>query len=388
MKIPRIAHALSNINEEYLAQSEQTSKHQINKRKIAAIAACTVIVLSGAVTAILHFAYSDMLNTEKYTVILNEASAHEWRWEDKTDYEKFPVVKFNSNEYRARANCVSEALIENNLGSCTAENNDIYTNTDYTDEFEVYKITDISEQYLIAVKMNGVYYVYIKSDNNDFPQNFTELLNGTGLEKHLGFSRFSVKEKNGNDENYHKLTNEADIWTYLSKCDGATLVTEDYDYYDAEKTVSFTATSEPLGIYKKSFKITSDGYVWTNIFDYAVVYDIGEKQALEIIEYALSNSTETDFEPYELYFSGTVTEINDKYIVVDDSVLKYNKKDGVSVKIYLDNLRIRRAVKYEELNVGDIVSVTYADDIENNEIFGAYDIAKGKLVGSHVMTAE
>lgn len=383
MKIPRIAHALSNIDEEYLAQSEQIKKQKIKKSTIAAIAACTVIILSGAITAILYFA-----NSDKYTVILNESLAHEWRWEDKTDYEKFPVVKFNSNEYRARANCVSETLIEKNIGSCTAENNDIYTNTDYTDEFEVYKITDISDRYLIAVKMNGVYYVYIKSDNNDFPQNFTELLNGTGLEKHLGFSRFSVKEKNGNDENYRKLTNEADIWTYLSKCDGATLVTEDYNYYDAEKTISFTATSEALGIYKKSFKITSDGYVWTNIFDYSVVYYIGETQAREIMEYAMSNSTETEFEPYELYFSGTVTEINEQYLVVDNSVLKYNKKDGISVKIYLDDLRIRRAVKYEELNVGDIVRVTYADDIENNEIFGAYDIAKGRLVDYDVIIAE
>lgn len=383
MKIPRIAHALSNIDEEYLAQSEQIKKQKIKKSTIAAIAACTVIILSGAITAILHFA-----NSDKYTVILNESLAHEWRWEDKTDYEKFPVVKFNSNEYRARANCVSEALIEKNIGNCTAENNDIYTNTDYTDEFEVYKITDISDRYLIAVKMNGVYYVYIKSDNNGFPQNFTDLLNGTGLEKHLGFSRFSVKEKNGNDENYRKLTNEADIWTYLSKCDNATLVTEDYNYYDAEKTISFTATSEALGIYKKSFKITSDGYVWTNIFDYSVVYYIGETQAREIMEYAMSNSTETEFEPYELYFSGTVTEINEQYLVVDNSVLKYNKKDGISVKIYLDDPKIRRAVKYEEPNVGDIVRVTYADDIENNEIFGAYDIAKGRLVDSDVIIAE
>lgn len=382
MKIPRIAHALSNIDEEYLAQSEQIKKQKIKKSTIAAIAACTVIILSGAITAILHFA-----NSDKYTVILNESLAHEWRWEDKTDYEKFPVVKFNSNEYRARANCVSEALIEKNIGSCTAENNDIYTNTDYTDEFEVYKITDISDRYLIAVKMNGVYYVYIKSDNNDFPQNFTELLNSTGLEKHLGFSRFSIKEKN-NDENYRKLTNEADIWTYLSKCDGATLVTENYNYYDAEKTISFTVTSEALGIYKKSFKITSDGYVWTNIFDYSVVYYIGETQAREIMEYAMSNSTETEFEPYELYFSGTVTEINEQYLVVDNSVLKYNKKDGISVKIYLDDPKIRRAVKYEEPNVGDIVRVTYADDIKNNEIFGAYDIAKGRLVDSDVIIAE
>lgn len=382
MKIPRIAHALSNIDEEYLAQSEQIKKQKIKKSTIAAIAACTVIILSGAITAILHFA-----NSDKYTVILNESLAHEWRWEDKTDYEKFPVVKFNSNEYRARANCVSEALIEKNIGSCTAENNDIYTNTDYTDEFEVYKITDISDRYLIAVKMNGVYYVYIKSDNNDFPQNFTELLNSTGLEKHLGFSRFSIKEKN-NDENYRKLTNEADIWTYLSKCDGATLVTENYNYYDAEKTISFTATSEALGIYKKSFKITSDGYVWTNIFDYSVVYYIGETQAREIMEYAMSNSTETEFEPYELYFSGTVTEINEQYLVVDNSVLKYNKKDGISVKIYLDDPKIRRAVKYEEPNVGDIVRVTYADDIKNNEIFGAYDIAKGRLIDSDVIIAE
>lgn len=387
MKIPRIAHALSNIDEEYLAQSEQIKKQKIKKSTIAAIAACTVIILSGAVTAILHFANSNKLNTDKYAVILNESLVHEWRWEDKTDYEKFPVVKFNSNEYRARANCVSEALIEKNLGSCTAENNDIYTNTDYTDEFEVYKITDISERNLIAVKMNGVYYVYIKSDNSDFPQNFTELLNSTGLEKNLVFSRFSIKEKN-NDENYRMLTNEADIWIYLSKCDGATLVTDDYNYYDAEKTISFTATSEALGIYKKSFKITSDGYVWTNIFDYAVVYYIGEKQAREIIEYALSNSTETEFEPYELYFSGTVTEINEQYLIVDNSVLKYNKKDGISVKIYLDDPKILRAVKYEKLNIGDIVRVTYTDEIKNNEIFGAYDIAKGRLVDSDVIIAE
>ena len=47
-----------------------------------------------------------------------------------------------------------------------------------------------------------------------------------------------------------------------------------------------------------------------------------------IIEYAMNNSDEAEFSPYALTVSGTLTEIGNGYILIDDTVLCKNAEDG------------------------------------------------------------
>lgn len=59
----------------------------------------------------------------------------------------------------------------------------------------------------------------------------------------------------------------------------------------------------------------------TNILNYSCSYFIGKDAAEKIIEYAMNNSDEAEFSPYALTVSGTLTEIGNGYILIDDTVL-------------------------------------------------------------------
>ena len=65
--------------------------------------------------------------------------------------------------------------------------------------------------------------------------------------------------------------------------------------------------------------MTADGYIRTNIFDYAYIFRIGEEAAEDIISYAKKNGVETEAEPYAYTLAGTITDIADGYIYLDDS---------------------------------------------------------------------
>lgn len=375
MKIPRIAFALENTDETYLKQSEKTVKS--HKKAVFTIAACFVLIVTCGI--ILHFVKDNtkpnpsVTEEYKYNVLIT-SNAIEWPWEYKTDYEKFSTVKYNNKKYHSRGNLIEDSFIEKLLGDSQAEGYDIYTYTTKTASFEVYKIHNISEEYLIAVKMNGSYYVYIASDGSS-PQTLGDLLSVCGLKETLKFDKFSQNTQN--TSKYFVLTEETDIYNFLLQCTDAPLTENNNDI--TTDGISFTATSEALGIYKKVFTVTEDGYIWTNILDYALIYNIGTQKAQEIINYALKNSEESEAEVYELHLYGKITEMNENYITVDDSVLRYDESRGVTTKVLLNDIKVTRCIEFGNLSIGDIVSVTYRTEALNNTITSAVSIDKGQI---------
>lgn len=146
--------------------------------------------------------------------------------------------------------------------------------------------------------------------------------------------------------------------------------------------MSFTVTSEALGVYKQVVYISEDGYFATNILDVACTYYIGEKAALTIIKYAKENSVETKFEPYEQTIAGIVIEKNEGFILVDDSGLCVNEQDGKIYKLPTDDIRIKRCMEFEDVQMGDIVVISYYGNIiDDNEISGVYSMHKGMIDG-------
>ena len=130
-------------------------------------------------------------------------------------------------------------------------------------------------------------------------------------------------------------------------------------------------------------------YFATNIFNYSYIYYIGSEAAEKIIKYAEQNSVSTTVEPYEFTVAGTLVEVGNGYIVIDDSVLCKNKEDGKVYKIDTSDLRIKRCIDNEIVKVGDVVVVKYNGEISDiNEVAGAYSINKGTLVESEPVILE
>ena len=397
MKTPRISEAIGNLPED-LVNGAVTYKRTSKKKsfiKWGSIAACFMVTVMAAALIVPMFLGGDPISIggidrDYKGVISGSEGDIEFPWEYKLTYEKYYTVKYNGNDYRTRARAINDSLLGEVLGTCTAQGVDSYTDKTYTETFDVRKINGVSEEKMIAVGMDNEYYVYF-NDEVKCPTTFGELLDAYNLSETLPLIKFSVNE-GYKEKGYYQITDDEYIWQVLSECRNAEFYAENDKWSRGDRNyLSFTATSEELGVYKKVFYITEDGYVSTNVFNYSYVYYIGEDAANKIITHAKSNATEAEREQYEYTIAGTITEIGDGYVLIDDTVLCKDKNDGMVFKILTEDLIIRRYLECTNIKVGDTVAVKFQTEIvlgEDNTVGGAISMYKGKVTDSGMAVPE
>ena len=397
MKTPRISDAIGNLPED-LVNGAVTYKRTSKKKsfiKWGSIAACFMVMVMAAALIVPMFNSGDPISIggidrDYKGVISGSEGDIEFPWEYKLTYEKFYTVKYNGNDYRTRTRAINESLLGEVLGTCTAQGVDSYTDKTYTETFNVRKIKGVSEERMIAVGMDNEYYVYF-NDEVKCPATFGELLDAYNLSETLPLVKFSVNE-GYKEKGYYQITDDEYIWQVLSECRNAEFYAENDKWDRGDRNyLSFTATSEELGVYKRVFYITEDGYVSTNVFNYSYVYYIGEDAANKIITHAKSNATEAEREQYEYTLAGTITEIGDGYILLDDTVLCKDKNDGMVFKVLTEDLIIRRYLECTNIKVGDTVAVKFQTEIvlgEDNTVSGAISMYKGKVTDSGMAVPE
>ena len=402
MTIPRIAHAIGYLDDDLVSGAQNESnqlKEESGKMRVwikwtSAAACLAVLVMAGAL--ILSQFLGGTATTVggidrnyKNTVIGSEGDI-EFPWEYKLIYEKFPTVTYGEKEYLTRARPIGEALLEEQLGSCAAKGVDSYTNKIYREEFEVRKIKGVSQERMIAIGMDGSYYVYF-NQSAEPPHTLGELLDTYGLSDSLPLTKFSVNE-GYREKGYYQISDDAYLWQILSDCRDAEAY-GDADHWNRgdQNYLSFTATSEALGVYKKVFYVTEDGFISTNVFNYRYVYEIGQEKAQQIIDYAKSNATEAPREEYQYTIAGTLTEIGDGYILIDDTVLCKKPSEGMVFRILTEDLQIRRYLECGSFKIGDNVAVNFQDEIvlgEDHTVSGAISMYRGTLADGNLAVAE
>jgi len=209
----------------------------------------------------------------------------------------------------------------------------------------------------------------------------------------LHLERYAVCEGH-KDKGYYEVLDDSSVWQILSECADAKRVENEDDWswgMGDRNYLSFTITSEALGIYKKVLYITEDGYFWTNLAEYAYLYEIGEDAARKIISYVKENSVKAEMEPYEYRLAGTLVAIEDGYVLIDDTVLCRDPEEGMVFKVPTDDIRIRRCIEFGGIDEGDMVVVSFRGEIaveEENTIRGAVDMNEGVLMDGHVAVPE
>ena len=371
MKKTRISESIGYIDGELVSEAVSYKKNVTATRfvKWGSLAACLMAVVM-AVMLILPAMSGETVfvggierNYKELILQEGEAGYYVYPWEYRTDPERFLELHFNGNLYGSRGSEIREALLGEVLGVGTGSGFDDYTETTYTESFTVYKIGGISQDRMVAVGMDGKYYVYLNGTENA-PTTFGELMDLYDLENTLRFERFSVCE-NGDEKRYFRLKDGADIMALLSEYKDAYAVEMDPAFSMANKNyISFTATSEALGVYKRVFYVSDDGYISTNVFEYGYLYYIGEEAAARVISHAKNNAEEAAFEPYEEILAGTIVEIGDGYILVDDSVRCKDPNDGLVFRVPTDDIRIRRCYEMGRIKVGDLVAVRFRGSID------------------------
>lgn len=399
MKTPRITHAIGHIDDDLFNGAANSSKAPKKKSwiKWTSIAACLAIfVMVGALIIPLFNGGNPTtvggLDRNYSGMISGSEGDIDFPWEYKLIYEKYPTIKYDGKEYLSRARAIDENLLGDVLGTCTATGVDNYltNNKTYTETFDVRKINGVSEERLVAIGMDGSYYVYFNNTEKQVAT-FGELLDTYNLSETLPFNKFSVNE-GLKEKGYYQFEDDSYIWQILSECRNAEAYSEADKWNRGDRDyLSFTATSEALGVYKKVFYVTEDGYIATNVFNYQYVYYIGEEKANSIITYAKNNSTEAEREQYEYTIAGTITEIGDGYILIDDTVLCKDKDDGMVFRILTEDLQIRRYVECCNFKVGDTVAVKFQNKIvmgENNTVGGATSMYKGRVIDGDMAVPE
>lgn len=314
-----------------------------------------------------------------------------WRWEYRTVYEKYLRVTWNEISYRPSNRVIDIQLLGETLGTCTAQGKDSYTDTVYTETFEVRAIGNISPEKVVALGLDGTYYVYQCADLS-FPATWGEVLDAYDLENVLPLSRFHWVQGYKQDTQYYAIADDAYIWQVLSACRDAQWVEDTPSFMGNKRYISFTATSEELGVYKKVFYVTEDGYIRTNIFNFAYTFHIGEEASCKIIDYVTANAEPTESEPYLNTVTGTLVEIGDGYILVDDAILCAAFERNKVFRVLTDDLRISRVIDTGHAKVGDIVVVSFTDDVivadGDYVIDSATEIDVGYLSGGTVSVPE
>ena len=393
MKREKISEVVENINAKYVEEAATyAGKNRAVKKGIwykwGAVAACVALVVIGSIKLIPSL-LGDNADGKYIHQIAGMESAMEWPWEYKTLGEKYQTVTYEGKKYSIKSfRQITEAFLGECLGTVDAEGVDSYIDKVYTESLEVYQISGVSEEKLIAAGTNGEFYVY-RLREVEKPATFGELMQVYGLSENLEFYRYQVCE-GYKGKGYYNLEDDAYIWQILLDCKDAPL-DDSVDSFDrsSRNYLSFTATSDELGVYKRVVYISEDGYFATNIFDYSHIYFIGVDAAGKIIEYAKQNSVEGAAEAYEQTVSGTLVEIGEDYVLVDDSVLCRKKEDGTVYKIYTNDIRMKRCVEVAGSKVGDIVVVKYDGEIsDSNEITEAYSMDKGRLIDGSVAVPE
>ena len=160
----------------------------------------------------------------------------------------------------------------------------------------------------------------------------------------------------------------------------------------SEEYLSFTITSEALGVYKRAMYITEDGYLWTNVFDLAYVYVIGEEAAGKIIDYAMTHAEQKDtYEPYEYRLVGTLVDVRDGYAYIDDSIMCVDESEGMLFCVSAADMRVKRSLELGGVQAGDLVVITFRGgvDTENgNLITGVQSLQKGYFANGDVVVPE
>lgn len=376
MKIPRIARALGHIDGGLITGAEAYRRKNAGRLLIfGPLAAClAVLLIAGATTLFWKSDTTGGRYREGYTVMSAETSIV-WPYEYLTVSEKYRNVEIDGIKYYCPGRPVSEELVGESIGSYKVTGE--YDGREYSAEFEAYTLRNIARSQFIAVKMEDKFYVF-HSDAYDPPQTLGELLEEVRLPELIELRHFS---ENGDtpDCRHFELRDDSYIWEVLAACGNAPFV-EDQDWFYGERNyITFTVTSEAMGIYRVALCVTEDGYLWTNAFSWQYLFNIGEDAANDIIRWAKENAAEAEYEPYMRSVAGRVTEITDDHVLIDDSVLCRDPEDGLTYKVPLDDLRISRYFKYGAVKAGDIVQVSYTGEIDEaggNVIGGVEDIKR------------
>ncbi len=359
-----------------------THKKAASKRrkwvKWTAVAACLAVIVGAGIAYPFLAGGSNSDKPYDYDILMPE-NALLYPWEYLASGEKYFALEYGGVEYSTVNSEIDGNLIGEHLGVGKGEGYDVYEEKAHTSELQVYAIDGVEPAKRVAVMIDGEYYVY-RNDEYAPPETLGEFVDDYSLAKTVPLVRFSVIEGYAEGK-YYTTEKGADIWALIAENGNAEFKDIDQsEWIEETKRISFTVSSDALGVYKKAMYVSENGYLWTNMCEWGYTFYIGQDAAKQIIDFTKENAHKAESEPYEYSVAGQITEIKDGYVMISDSVLYADPSNGVTYRLSLDSIYVRRAIEFAGYEVGDFVVVRYRGEINSeNEISGVRSIDRGQL---------
>ncbi len=307
-----------------------------------------------------------------------------WPWEYLTTAEKYTKLTIGDTVFYSRRMLIDPAKLGDVMGEYSIMSN-VEEHLDESIQAEAYMVNDVSPDLIVAVELDNAFYIFISEVCAEY-KSLGDIFDVCDLDKVLELEEFSKYEGYDSKGSY-KLDDDAYIWEVLRDKSDAVAVDFESVRENIKGNITFTATSDSLGIYKRAIYISRSGYLAMNIFDVGYTFDIGTEASEAIISYAMANGKETEMKPYYEYNTlvGTITEIADGYFTVDDSALCKDANDGMTFKITGYDITVNRYFDLDQLKVGDTVMVMFTGDVDTesgNVIDDVADLAEVYIDGN------
>lgn len=334
----------------------------------------------------------DIARTYKSVPMVQSETAPYYPWEYLTEAERYTYMLLEGMEYRTRLRTVDPKYLAERIGEGIFPATDIDSGQDHTAKKEVFAIQKIPPSELVAVELGEEFLVFANGTYSP-PPDFGTFWDETDLSNTVELSRFSYFYGNNenNQQTNHFLEDDSALWEMLEKCRNAPFLERDPFYDTTVESVSFSVTSERLGIYKHGFRISADGYISTNLMEWGYVFQIGEDAARIIINHVKEHSVSVPFEPYYQFLYGTFVGTEEGFLLVDDTVLCVNPEEGMVFRVPMEDIRISRTVTLGHIEEGDIVLVNFTGKVDTaagNTVLNPVSIQKGFLTENGVLVEE
>ena len=396
MKKDKFLEAMENIDDDLLerAQAASVKKKSSALKKVILIAAVITLVSVLAVSIVIGNSVSsggaesdseskdtESVNTDQPIIdsaywqdtrerngksAIGAEYAIEWPWNCRAVYNQYTTLKMNGVTYEAQSSyygiSVDADRIGEKIGDFTCEGYDYYEEQKHTTNCAVYEIKGMDGNRFVAVKYEGHEGFYPFKHRMDTPDNAPKtlgaLIDTLDLTTNIKLTNVYCAEKGGDVRYALSEESSSQLWEIIKRYAQTPLELDYSKFYGSDKAVSFSLNSDVLGVKNLSFSFNEEGYLFTNIESFGYYYNVGMDAVEQIVDFVLKNRTKAS-EDETQYLVGTVTEIGENYIKVDDSIVMKNPEDGIEFTVFADHMNIKRYIISGHLQVGATVSIKH-----------------------------
>jgi len=391
MRKQRICQVLDNIDPKFV---EEATAYLPRKRRHLwfAAAACLVLVFAGTLFFLSRPAgrtvdLCGIPRNYSSASTVTEGSAPIWPWEYLGLSERYTTLTLDGKQYGSRGAELPASLLGDALGAGEVSGYDIYTDETGTLSCDIYAVKGVDPALIVAAKLEDSFYLY-RQDRYAPPATLGEMFQQCDLPQLTELSHFTAYRA-GEETGHYALESDDALWSALADHADAPFVEDDNWFRGDRDCLCFTLTSEALGVYKRALYITADGYLWTNCFDYAYIFHIGTPAAEQIISACQAAASPSQPEAYSYYLCGTLTQIGDGYILVDDSILCTDAAEGITFRVALSRNVQRKYIEFLQLQPGTLVQVEFRGSIDPDyTVNGAVSVYRAYLHDGHAVIPE